>query len=214
MEISPSSPIALPPRSPLNGGRGEQAANTGSAATQPQTGVQASAQDTSPEIRPRNNNRTELTDEQRTQVAKLQSRDREVRAHEAAHLAAAGGLARGGASFSYTTGPDNRRYAVGGEVSIDTSPADSPEKTIQKAQTIQAAALAPAKPSSQDSAVAASAAKMAAQARAELSANRAQESQDATAARQTEAADRYSSTAGVGVGNENTADNKRIDVMV
>ncbi len=98
----------------------------------------------------------------------LQGRDREVRAHEAAHMAAAGGLARGGASYSYETGPDNRRYAVGGEVSIDTSPGKTPEETLQKAQTIRAAAQAPAKPSQQDLAVAASAGQMAAEARAAL----------------------------------------------
>lgn len=113
-----------------------------------------------------------LTEEQQAQVQALKARDREVRAHEAAHMAAAGGLARGGASFSYETGPDNRRYAVGGEVSIDTSPGKTPEETLQKAQAIRAAAQAPAKPSQQDLAVAASAAQMAAEARAELARQR------------------------------------------
>lgn len=111
----------------------------------------------------------ELTDADRRQIAQLQKIDREVRAHEAAHIAAAGGLARGGASFSYTQGPDGKRYAVSGEVSIDTSPVrDNPEATLLKAQRIQAAALAPAQPSSADRAIAASAASMAAMARAEL----------------------------------------------
>src|SRR5690242_11051949 len=49
--------------------------------------------------------RTELTDEQRAELVELQHRDAEVRAHEAAHAAAAGALG-GGASFEYTTGPD------------------------------------------------------------------------------------------------------------
>lgn len=80
----------------------------------------------------------------------LQTRDREVRAHEAAHLSAAVNLATGGASFSYQTGPDGRQYAVGGEVSIDTSPGSSPDETIRKAQAIRRAATAPAQPSSQD----------------------------------------------------------------
>lgn len=119
----------------------------------------------------------ELSEEEKQQVAQLQERDREVRAHEAAHIAAAGGLA-GGASFSYQTGPDGRAYAVGGEVSIDTSPVNGdPQATIQKAQTIRAAALSPAQPSGADQAVAAAASKMAASARIELSAKDAEEQQ-------------------------------------
>jgi len=107
-------------------------------------------------------------DEQR-QIDELKSRDREVRAHEAAHKAAAGALARGSASFTYQQGPDGRRYAVGGEVSIDVSPvADDPQATLRKAETIRAAALAPAQPSQQDRSVAAKAGEMAANARAEL----------------------------------------------
>ena len=51
---------------------------------------------------------------------------------------------------------------------IDTSPVpDDPDATIRKAQTVRQAALAPAKPSSQDRAVAAQATKMEATARAE-----------------------------------------------
>jgi len=58
-------------------------------------------------------------------------------------------------------------------VSIDTSPErDDPEATINKAQRIQAAALAPAQPSDADRAVAAAAAQMASSARAELAAER------------------------------------------
>lgn len=103
------------------------------------------------------------------EIAKLRARDKEVRAHEHAHSAAAGGLAKGGATFTYERGPDGRQYAVGGEVSIDTSPiAGDPEATIRKAQQIRAAALAPADPSSQDRAVAASTAALEAQARQEL----------------------------------------------
>jgi hypothetical protein len=120
----------------------------------------------------------ELTEEERRQVSKLQQRDREVRAHEAAHLAASGGLARGGASFTFQTGPDGRSYAVGGEVSIDTSPvAGDPQATIQKAQTIRAAALAPAQPSGADMGVAAAAGKLEASARAELAAQKTEERQ-------------------------------------
>ncbi len=94
-------------------------------------------------------------DEQRL-IAKLQSRDREVRAHEAAHKSVGGSLA-GGMSFSYETGPDGRQYAVGGEVSIDTGAERDPQATIAKMRRVVAAALAPAQPSSQDQAIAAAA---------------------------------------------------------
>jgi len=105
-------------------------------------------------------------DDERT-VARLRETDRAVRQHEQAHIAAGAGLVTGGPSFTYTTGPDGKRYAVGGEVSIDTSPARSPEATIAKARQIRAAALAPADPSGQDRRVAVAAARMEAEARAE-----------------------------------------------
>lgn len=106
--------------------------------------------------------------EQQAQLGKLAATDREVRAHEAAHLAAAGGLALSGASFGYTRGPDGQNYAVSGEVSIDTSPASTPEATLAKAQQIRSAALAPANPSGQDLQVASAAAAMASAARIEI----------------------------------------------
>ncbi|WP_338845899.1 putative metalloprotease CJM1_0395 family protein [Massilia sp. W12] len=109
-----------------------------------------------------------FSEEELAQIAKLQARDREVRQHEMAHLAAAGGLATSGASFSYQKGPDGVNYAIGGEVSIDTSSGSTPQETIQRARTIQAAALAPASPSGADRAVAAAAQQMELQARAEL----------------------------------------------
>ena len=116
-------------------------------------------------------------DEQR-QLAQLKVTDREVHAHEAAHIAAAGGLVRGGASFSYQAGADGRMYAVGGEVSIDTSAvAGNPQATIQKAQIIRAAALAPAQPSSADHAAAAAAGQLEAAARLEMATKKAEEQQ-------------------------------------
>lgn len=112
---------------------------------------------------------SELNAEEKGELEKLKARDREVRAHEAAHKAAAGNLARGGAQFEFETGPDGRRYAVGGEVSIDTSKVSGdPQATISKAQTIRRAANAPAQPSGQDRAVATQANRMEAEARQEL----------------------------------------------
>ena len=114
-------------------------------------------------------------------ISQLKARDTEVRAHEMAHLAAAGSYARGGMSFSYQTGPDGKQYAVGGEVGIDTSPvAGDPQATLQKAQVIQRAALAPAQPSGQDIKVAAAAQKMMIDARAEMSAARSTETASST----------------------------------
>jgi hypothetical protein len=110
-----------------------------------------------------------LSDEEQKQVEELEKRDREVKAHEAAHKASAGGNARGGASYEYQAGPDGRQYAVGGHVDIDVGPVQgNPRATLQKAQTVQRAALAPADPSGQDRAVAAAAAQLARQAQSEV----------------------------------------------
>lgn len=111
----------------------------------------------------------ELSDEQKRQVQELKRRDQEVKAHEAAHVAAGGAYVRGGASYTYQSGPDGKRYAVGGEVSIDTSPVrGDPQATIIKMETVRQAAFAPADPSGQDRAVAAQASATAAEARKEL----------------------------------------------
>ncbi len=123
---------------------------------------------------------SDLTPEEQDQVTKLKARDAEVRQHEAAHLAAAGQYATSGASYTYQKGPDGNNYAIGGEVSISTgSISGDPEATLQKAQTIQRAALAPAEPSSQDQKVAAEAAKMAAQARMEIAQQQSEQGQAA-----------------------------------
>lgn len=109
------------------------------------------------------------TREEEDQIRELKKRDREVKTHEQAHLSAAGTAARGGASFSYTTGPDGQQYATGGEVSIDLSAEPgAPEKTIQKMRQVRAAAMAPADPSAQDHQVAAEANQISNEARAEI----------------------------------------------
>ncbi len=102
-------------------------------------------------------------------VEEMKARDREVRAHEQAHMAAGAGIVAGGPSYSYQQGPDGHRYAVGGEVQIDTSaiPGD-PKATIEKAEQVRKAAMAPANPSGQDMAVAASAQQMINAAQAEM----------------------------------------------
>jgi hypothetical protein len=121
----------------------------------------------------------QLTAEQEAEVTDLRHRDAEVRAHEAAHAAAAGALG-GGASFEYQTGPDGRNYAVGGEVPVEMAAGHTPEETIRNAAQLRAAALAPAQPSAQDRAVAAEASAMEAAARAEIAARSTQASQETT----------------------------------
>lgn len=113
------------------------------------------------------------------EIERLRETDRRVRQHEQAHLAAGGTYVRGGAQFSYVRGPDGKMYATGGEVSIDVSPARTPEATIAKMQQVRRAALAPADPSPQDRSVAAAAA------RAEMDARRklAEEALEAQRAR-------------------------------
>lgn len=123
----------------------------------------------------------QLSDDEKKTVDALKKRDAEVRRHEAAH-AAAGGQYAGAPTFTYQQGPDGKRYAIGGEVSIDTSPVSGdPEATARKADQIRAAALAPADPSGQDRAVAAAASKLKLDAQAEAAAKKKQEA-DAKAA--------------------------------
>jgi len=98
----------------------------------------------------------------------LKQRDKEVKAHEAAH-ASVGGSTTGAPSYTYEEGPDGKRYAVAGEVAVDLSPiAGDPQATITKLQKAYSAALAPAHPSIQDTRVASSAAKLILQAQSEI----------------------------------------------
>ncbi|XQW84917.1 putative metalloprotease CJM1_0395 family protein [Thalassotalea piscium] len=112
----------------------------------------------------------ELDFDDQQRVAELKSRDLEVRAHEQAH-SASGGATTGSPSFSFEVGPDGKKYAVEGEVSVDLSTVDgNPRATIAKMQKVYSAALAPANPSVQDTKVANAAAQKIAQAQSELAA--------------------------------------------
>jgi hypothetical protein len=122
----------------------------------------------------------ELSEDERAAVSDLKARDREVRSHEAAHAATGQGYA-GSPQFEYVRGPDGAQYAVGGHVSIDVSAVpDNPEATIEKMRIVKAAALAPARPSGQDRAVAAQADATIRQAEADLNAKRQEELEAAT----------------------------------
>lgn len=102
------------------------------------------------------------------EIKNLQQRDQEVKAHERAH-ASVGGTTTGAPSYSYEIGPDGKKYAVSGEVSVDLSKVPgNPSATITKMQKVHAAALAPINPSAQDARVAALATKAILEAQTEL----------------------------------------------
>ena len=108
-----------------------------------------------------------LTASQQALIMQLQATDTTVRAHERAHIAAGGGVILSGATYVYQEAPDNKLYAIGGEVSIDMSGGSTPSETIAKMQQVRAAALAPSDPSSTDYQVAATASMLQMQARLE-----------------------------------------------
>ncbi|MBG9996508.1 catalase [Pseudoalteromonas sp. NZS127_1] len=121
---------------------------------------EASQQDTEQE--------EQLLEQEQQQIKELKTRDTEVRVHEQAH-AAVGGQHAGSPSYGYERGPDGTNYAVSGEVQIDVSEVpNDPQATIDKMQTVRAAALAPAEPSGADRSIAADATQKLAAAQAEL----------------------------------------------
>jgi hypothetical protein len=105
--------------------------------------------------------------EELKEVQTLKKRDGHVRRHEMAHKMA-GGTYTGQINYEYETGPDGKRYAVGGSISIDTSAENTPEQTLRKANIVRSAALAPSDPSMADRAVALKAEQMASKARNEI----------------------------------------------
>jgi len=115
-----------------------------------------------------NNSLQALTAAEQKEVEDLKQRNEKVRAHEQAHLAAAGRHALGGAHFSTQKGPDGNSYATSGHVSVDISKEKDPEATIAKMRIIRRAALAPANPSSADRQIAARASMIEQEARTEI----------------------------------------------
>ena len=171
---APPPSVALPAASSRAGQDATRAtANDGARAGAP--GDRAATGAAAPAPKSTASSSTTLTPQALALIDRLKTRDTEVRQHEQAHLAAAGGMAVSGASYTYQRGPNGVDYAIGGEVHIDTSPGRTPEETITRARTIQAAALAPADPSGPDRAVAAQAQQMEQQARAELAVKTAQQ---------------------------------------
>ncbi len=117
----------------------------------------------------------ELSAEEKKAIRELQQRDRRVRAHEQAHVAASGRIAVSGPSYEYEQGPDGRNYAVGGSVNYSVPPASTPEEERQLAQQLRRMALAPADPSPTDRSTAARAAAKEARANRDIQAERMEE---------------------------------------
>ena len=90
-----------------------------------------------------------LSRENQDLVERLEARDAKVKSHEAAHIMASGGQA-GMASYTYQTGPDGKRYAVGGSVNISTMSTGDAETDAMRARKTQRAAMATGEPSAQD----------------------------------------------------------------
>lgn len=132
----------------------DSAVNKDTAATDASSTSEESSSETAG---PKRADGTPMAPEEIQQLEQLKQTDREVRQHEMAHQVA-GGPYTGGASYDYAVGPDGKRYAVAGEVPIDYGPVpNDPQATIEKMQTVIAAAMAPADPSPKDYQVAAQA---------------------------------------------------------
>jgi len=115
------------------------------------------------------NQSQKVSDSDQQKINDLKKIDAQVKAHERAHIAAGGNLVKGGANFTYEVGPDGKKYATSGEVSIDMSYDESkPRETISKMQKVRSAALAPADPSSTDQQVASEASRIESQAQVQL----------------------------------------------
>ena len=110
---------------------------------------------------------SQLTETEQKAVKELKTRDDEGRRHEEQHQSA-GGQYASSPTYDMTKGPDGVMYATGGEVRIDLAKESTPQATIDKMNQVRAAALAPQEPSAQDRRVAARAAQLAGEARAEL----------------------------------------------
>ncbi len=94
------------------------------------------------------------------------ARDREVRAHEKAHLMSLGSAAASGIQLTTRRGPDGSVYAVGGGIKADLSPVPGdPRASLAKARSVLRAAAAPGNPSAADMRVAADAYRLARDAR-------------------------------------------------
>lgn len=176
----------------ISGQKGEQGSEQNPQqgnANQEQTAKQDDTSDANQAKEQDENKAKQVELAQAKEISQLKRRDSEVKAHELAH-ATTGGSITGAPTYTYETGPDGKKYAVAGEVSVDLSTVKGdPEATIAKMQKVHAAALAPANPSAQDRRVAANATQVILQAQSELLASQADENLQA------KNTDSYSNTA-------------------
>ena len=111
------------------------------------------------------------------QVKQLMQTDKEIRTHEQAHKAVGGSLA-GPVTYQYTTGPDDKKYAVSGEVPINTPQVEDADDMVTILEKVRQAALAPAQPSAQDLRVAANASAQIQQLRGEVTSEGVDEAEE------------------------------------
>ncbi len=124
-------------------------------------------------------NGKKLSREEQKEVERIKRIDREVKRREVAHRAVAGNYARGSISFEYVTGPDGKKYAAEGHITIDARPIlNNPKASIRKAQAIRSAKL-DSGDAALDRSVSAEVAKMEREARIKLKTERRTESDDA-----------------------------------
>lgn len=185
----PASPLSAPAPRPVESASSPDLARAAFAPVAPGSASDSSKAATAQEEqdKPEESSTTAKPGEPRTPeeeqelqlvISELANRDREVRTHEQAH-AAVGGVHAGAPTYTYTRGPDGKRYASGGEVSIDVGAvANDPQATLSKMQVVIRAALAPAEPSAQDRSVASQAQAQMAVARAELAAMQRSEAKE------------------------------------
>lgn len=124
-------------------------------------------------------NNLKLSQEEQKEVEEMRRINGEVKRRELAHRAVAGNYARGVISYEYETGPDGKKYAVEGHITIDARPIlNNPEASIRKAQAIKSVKL--------DRSVSTEAEKMEREVRMELKIEKRKESYDVIKSEDTE----------------------------
>lgn len=83
------------------------------------------------------------------EIEELKTYEKMVIAHERTHMIVGGGIA-GAPSYTYTIGPDGKKYVSGGNVTMRIPQANSFENMIRNLKRVKAAATAPSNPSPQD----------------------------------------------------------------
>jgi hypothetical protein len=182
MQVSGSLATALPQLHTAQGQRADRDTQIPTPPTEPDTQSADTSTQARRELQLQAQQRVKEAQQQRQidlDIRELAARDREVRTHEQAHVAA-GGQYAGAPVYQFERGPNGVNYAVSGEVPISTGEEATPEATLQKARIIRRAALAPAEPSPQDRRVAAMASQMEVEARAEIARARTREEEEAS----------------------------------